>query len=391
MKILPIAVVIAILLGALALAQNGVVVTKSGVKYEGEITERGDLVIVRDSRNIQTTIKREDIESITYRESVEQSIRDRLEKLGATDVPGRIALAREAFNVRQYTLARDVLESALEIEPRNEDVLQLLDLVSSQMRMEEGRQDNGTRSPGAAATVQRPAHHQTLLSADDINVIRQKELRRGDTQVRINIPAPVKRRFAEVQNIPWSEFNAMSVVDQALMILDKGDDESRREVRITSDPASLAEFRRSVHPLILNGCASSGCHGGMNAGGLVLISPATSEAATYTNFYILSQYAQSVGAGDGGPFGGGARRMIQRGSGARSILAEFGLPANLSEADHPKVPGYNGIFRNRDDSRYENVVRWMNESLVPTDPNYGIKYTIPRGTKPSEPSTAPAN
>ncbi len=83
--------------------------------------------------------------------------------------------------------------------------------------------------------------------------------------------------------------------------------------------------------------------------------------------------------------------MIQRGSGARSILAEFGLPANQSEVDHPKVPGYNGIFRNRDDSRYEGVIRWMNDTLVPTDPSYGISFTIPRGTKPGSPSTAPAN
>ena len=50
----------------------------------------------------------------------------------------------------------------------------------------------------------------------------------------------------------------------------------------------------------------------------------------------------------------------------KSLLGQYGLPADVSEVDHPQVPGYDFVFRNTDDVRDKQVLDWMNKSLVGT-------------------------
>src|SRR5688572_13841975 len=105
---------------ATVLAKPGVVKTKNGQTYSGEIDESNpETITVTTGSKIPTAVPRNSIASIEYAEDFEKKFRDRLSKLPPQDIPGRLKLAREAYENRQYTLARDAAEQARQIDPNN--------------------------------------------------------------------------------------------------------------------------------------------------------------------------------------------------------------------------------------------------------------------------------
>jgi hypothetical protein len=374
---------------AVVMAAPGVVRTKSGTTFEGNVTEKADAVVV-NVRGIDTTIPRAEIESLEYG-TFDEIWNKRFAALDAKDVAGRIQLARQAYDGKHYPLADRALTEAIALEPNNAEANQLLTLVRNQQRLQPAPgNDTGANRPPATpadAPPTTPRPERNLLSPEDINAIRLMELTQQDN-VPVRIDAQLRRRFTEQQNIKVADFQRLGGVEQALAILDKAPDMAR-EVKVNRDPASMAEFRRVVQPLVLAGCAAVGCHGGPNAGKFMLINPSTDDATAYTNFYILTQYklaaaqpqpGQTSGIFGKGDSGGG---LITRGQGDRSGLVQLGLPQSIAEVDHPEVRGYQPIFRNREDPRYRQVVQWMNNSLKPIEPNYGITYTLPTGNPPA--------
>ena len=400
----------------LLLGRTGVVKTRDGQTIEGEITEQAQTITVT-RRRIPIVISRGDVESIEYPTgTVQEQFDKRLGSLDDKDVAGRIALARWAFDQDQYLLSRQALESALTIEPTNREASALLENVRMQIRLERTKKAGDERkpvtSPTTASATTGPTGPQALpdprhlLTLDDINAIRQFELKPTDTFVRINFAKDVKKRFAQAQNIRVQDFNALEPFDQLQEILRKGTPDMQRDVRIVSDPPSILEYRRYVQPLVLSSCATTGCHGAAGAGGLMLFNPADNEAVTYTNFYLLNTYATKAGEAQG-PFGAGERRVIDRLQPQQSLLLQYGLPANIAEHDHPKVNGHRVVFRNRDDIAYRRLSDWITSSLRAIKPEYPVTYTPPpptgravtppprvREAEPppatTEPTTAPA-
>ncbi len=379
---------------AILLAKPGVVVTKDGQRLEGEITEKTDAVVV-NIRGIDTSVSRDNVTSINYAEPFQKEYQDRLAKLDAKDVKGRIDLARWAFDQKQYAAAREACEAALAIDPNNRDAVDLENLIRSQMRMEQAAK-NATPKPAPTPTApsasgdKTPAMgpgNQKLLTPNDINTIKQAELRPGDTRTAMRLENNVERRYLQYANLQFNEFNAKSIVDRAIDILDKGDPSMRKDVKIIGDPASITEFKSTIQPMILNGCAASNCHGGSKGGALQLIAPAASDAVTYTNFYILTQYHKKINEPNAGAFESNAdRKSIDRGHGSESLLAQYMLPADVSKFDHPTVPGYNGITRGKDDVKFRQVVNWMDNSLSQIAPNYGIKFELPAASASTQPA-----
>src|SRR5206468_12782743 len=106
---------------------------------------------------------------------------------------------------------------------------------------------------------------------------------------------------------------------------------------------------------------------------------------------ILNSYHTIVNNTEGGPFGGPVeRRMIDRGQGQRSLLAQYMLPPEQTEVGHPRVANYNGYVRSKEDAKWRQVVAWINEALVVPAPDYGIRYEIPNAPPPLPPSSAPS-
>jgi hypothetical protein len=128
----------------------------------------------------------------------------------------------------------------------------------------------------------------------------------------------------------------------------------------------------------------------MGAAKFHLVTPAESELAGYTNFYILQNYTKAVKA-DSGVFGKGDLRMIDRQQPERSILLQYALPGAIAEYDHPDVNGYRPAVRGLNDPRYHQILDWIGSSLKAEDPNYGIDYPVQGSTSAaSQPASSPA-
>lgn len=389
-RLLLVVMVALLVLGSLVLARTGKVTTTEGQSFTGEVRETEKEVIIT-IHGVETVIQRENVASVQYLEDWETEFLRKLEALNPNDVAGRVRLAREAFDARRYVIARDVLEEALKIDPRDTEALTMMETVRRQIRLEETRRPVAPRpvappdrldadpdAPPPALGVRQPL---PTLSDAQIQEIRRRELTPADVNIRVRFEPNVIREFAESQGMTFQEFNRLPTLEKAMRIIDRGTPEMVQRVQIMQDPQVLATYRRTIQPLILNGCASSGCHGGPQAGNFRLIAPADNDAATYTNFFLLQDYTRKVGRAEG-IFGTGATRMITRGQGDQSLLAQYMLPPTISDLDHPQVPGYTGLARSRQDPRYQQVVAWIN-SLTRVAPNYQFDFRLP--------ATQPAN
>ena len=399
---------VALSAGIFCFADNGIVKTKEGAAYQGDVKDRGDNVVIT-IHGIDTVIPKTEIASIERVGSYADDFHARLAKLGQADVAGRITLAREAFDKRQYELAREAAESALAADNNSREATDMLELIRSQVRLERAKADNptvptgtgaSTAPPVAQAPNAQPGIERRLLSNGDIETIRRMELQATDTTARIRFEGDVKKRFADSQNIPFAQFNGQSPTQQAIQILDKGEKSMKEKVHVMSDPQSITEYRGQIQPLVLRNCATSNCHGSVAGGRFVLYtSQEANDQVAYTNLYILEKFAMNIkskGDTESGVFGGKSeKRMVDRGHGEESLLANFGLPTTVADPNHPLVNGkaIAPIFRGKDDPRYQMILRWMDKSLTQIQPEYGITYVPPVGatTEPaSEDKPGPA-
>ncbi|HEX8522502.1 MAG TPA: hypothetical protein VF669_09625 [Tepidisphaeraceae bacterium] len=381
-----------------ALAKQGVVKTRNGQTYEGDVEEKNDGLIVT-SRGIQTRIAQRDVVSVVYPEDFDKQLADRRAKLAKDDVRGRMTLAREAFNNKRYTVTRDLMEETLTIDPNNTDAAELRGNAMAQIRLERMRRNvvtTGRAKEQIATTTTAPATTQDIadrrfLRGNDINTIRQFELQETETDVPIRFERDVKRRYAmKLSNRPIDQFLALTPMQQAIDILKNGAPEMRNDVRIMRDPQAMMVYRRAVQPYVLQNCSTSQCHGGPGGGKLVLFNPADSDQATYTNFFIMQAYNKKAQAASG-IFGTGELQMIDRMNPARSLLLQYSIPQNVSEYDHPQVAGYRPPLRGQDDLRYRQLFAWVHDSINPglDVPNYGINFPTPGGS--TQPATNAAS
>jgi hypothetical protein len=123
---------------------------------------------------------------------------------------------------------------------------------------------------------------------------------------------------------------------------------------------------------VLQNCATSGCHGGPGAVKFSLIQPSESDAATYTNFYLLQRYKKESKQASESLFARGDLRMIDRQRPEQSLLLQYALPGSIAAQDHPDVLNYKPALRNVNDPRYKLVLDWIS-SIRPVEPDYGIQ------------------
>jgi len=390
-------IVLCLVLSGGAFAKEGTVKTSDGNTFTGDIQEEADKVIV-SVKGIITTLDRSDIASIEYPSGADEEFAARMKKLAKDDVAGRIDLARWAFDKSRYDLSRRALDDAIRIDPNSREAYDMMQTVSQQMALESkksagsGRNDVPDRdNPPATAPGDRPrrplaAGARQFLSQDQINQVRQFELRSADTNVRIRLDGDVQRTHAERVGTPVIEFRKKPMLDQALAILEGDDEDSREKVHVLSDPAAILTFKRDVQGFVVNGCATSGCHGGNNPGGFVLTNSTESDASTYTNFYILSTYTQEIMREKESSFNA-QRSMISRASPETSLLATYALPAAHTDTPHPTVPGYRAIFRDKSDPRYRSLINWIGRTLRPAEPAYGFDFDpVGGGVSTSQPA-----
>jgi hypothetical protein len=394
------AVVVLCAFSSSLLARPGTVITKDNTAYDGDVTEdktAGTVTILM--HGIPYSLKLANIQSITYVDQVDADVRGKLLELPPTDVKGRLALAQYALHHHATTAARDVLVDAQRIDPADADVRDLLEQVKAQLRAEApATQSSGpvaasqpTTQPvgggvfgGIAIAPPAPTGGVTReVTPDEINFIRQSELRDGDN-VRVRIDVELRKRFADYINMSPADFNKLPAMAQAFMILDKGKPDMRRQVKILGDPPAIISFRKTVDRTLLVGCATSKCHGGSKPA-IFRLYPQDNEAAAYTNFLVLQQYSARLQ--------GRQILMIDRQSPEQSLLLSYMLPPAITDLPHPEAKGYHGALRNRTDPRFAQALAWIRDDLKPLTPDYSaIDLSQPPTTRPAETAgAAPAN
>ncbi len=377
------------ILSSMVFARPGEVVSKEGQVYRGDVTESDDgkSVLIK-SGTIETRLHRLNVAKVEYTRSFDEQFAEKTAKLQPTDAMSRVELGKWANDNGKYAEARTMYEDALKIDPSNREASHLLDVLLKQSELDkkstksdaksEGKSDRkpaskpattASSNPSTAPTTAEalsPVIEKKTLTPADINVIRQKELRPGEN-FTARLDNNVQKRFVDSTAMDAVKFNALSINDRARKILDAHDADLCRDVKLSTDPAALKDFRR-IQPVILSGCANSGCHATANAGNLALYSPADNEAKAYTNFYLLQTYVK------------GNQAMIDRMTPGHSLLLEMGLPPEVSTNAHPQVPNFRAAFRDRQDPRYIQVSDWIGKSLNVVQPNYGIEFPV--ATKP---------
>jgi hypothetical protein len=402
------------------MARPGKVVTKQGQTFEGDVTERkdkGEIDIVRPNGERVTLNANNVRQPIQYDAapvpgvsgdapapgagagapepgSTQELFQKRLAALGPRDVVGRITLARWAFERKEYDLAKQAASDAIQIDPRNQEARDLLLTIDAQRKLQsrtppQGQGQPGNRpAPGGVAVAPEGAHAQPgqphaatgemprPLTADEVNLIRQREWSRNDKNVKVRFQNDVKKRYlARARDVRPADFNNMNAVEQGWQIVRKGTEDMANDVRLTTDPLPLHEFKTIVQRAVLPGCAAAACHGGGPAGNFQLYPRADRDPELYANFLTLSTYTRSSGEGKE------ARKaqMIDRDRPADSLLMQYALPQNLSDNPHPDVPGFKPMFRTLKDPKYDQFLRWISNDLAPLQRDYGIDLGQPRG------------
>lgn len=378
---------------SLLLARQGVVKTRDGRTLEGDIVEKPEQVEVT-LHGIRTAVSRDNLAAdVEYFDNIDARYKDKRSKLPAKpSVKDHLDLARWLFDVKAYDLALKEIADAQKIDPNSADAATLEQTVMSQKRIERSRPPAGgntgtTTKPPAGTDPKVATPDAKFLTPDDINLIRQSEWREKDrTPPRVTVSPDLRKRFVDYKALDAGAFQALSPAAQAFIILRDGLPEMRKELRITSDPVAMQDFRRSIQTLVVNNCASTGCHGTRGVSKFFMFNTNIErDDVAYTNFYILQNYRQT--------FGDVERLMIDRTYPDRSILGQFALHIDVAEVDHPEVKGVGHIkpiAANKNSPGYKAIINWMTE-LVAGEPMYGIKYDIPgkATTKPAQ--TAPSD
>lgn len=384
-----------------AAGRPGLVKTKDGGVYDGSVDEKEESVTV-NVRGIETSIARDNILSISYGD-FETRWTDAYQKLDKTDQDGRIAAARRAFDERRYDLAEKALRDTVAMNPNNAEAADLLKLTINQRRLEHNTAtppaDRGGDTAAPAVPV-KPAGLWNTLSPAEINSIKQNEVHGDDMKARYAFENGVRKKYYD--NNPqlattyrtYSDFMKQPQGMQAAMIIKDGGDLAK-DVKVVNDPELILSFRKSALPLVLQGCATSTCHGGSDASAVAkfaLISPAPDNAAVYTDFYVLTTTKVNMNVGmvanvtSGGP---AWAYMVDRTHPDASLVLQYGLADAMADNKHPKVPGYTGIYpRGKSDPKYTAVLNFI-QALNPVAPDYGISFTLARSGS-AAPATSPS-
>lgn len=214
-----------------------------------------------------------------------------------------------------------------------------------------------------------------LLTADEVNLIRVYEIDfRDPPSLRIQ-PEGVRQlilRYGSSSLIPATteERNALyrkPPEDVARLLFDLKARDLYRYIEVQEDPPSIARFRTRVHnSWMIPNCATSRCHGGVQAGGFFLYTGNASDARIrYTNLMTLLTYKV-----DGRP-------LVNFEVPADSLLIQYAMPRHMARTPHPDVRGWQPVFKTGTPQLLSDTVEWIRGMYQPR-PDYPVDYKPPK-------------
>lgn len=358
------------------------------------VRENRDELVLRIS-GIETPIATSTIDRYQILEPILERYRKYRMSIGE-DAEQIAMLVSWLQGAEQFDLALVEVDRLLKIDPHHKQGLAMRKAILSQKELRDaggvaGEEAATPKNAGKRRVVE-PERKEMfpLLSNAQINLIKVFEidmanppriLIRRDTIGKMLstyagsplLPATPEGRDAVYRKSP------MEILDLMFRLKAR---ELYAEVEVLDQPRAMRIFRDDVQAgWLVNSCATNDCHGGADAGRLMLLNrKPRSEVSAYTNFLILDRFRLADGTA-----------LLNYDDPAKSPLLQMALPRPDATVPHPPVlRGNRGTdvwrpqFRNRQERGFERTVDWLKAMYRPR-PEYPIEYRSPRPSEP--PST----
>lgn len=376
---------------------------KDGRRISGVVSKQNAEEIVLVIAGIPTRFPTADVERFEVLPSLFERYRQLREAVG-DDADQIVKLAEWLQTREKYEWAYAEVQRALKADPSHPQALKLRTLLEQQIQLKAKRQakpkpeeDDGPEvpKPGPLPRIDFP-----LLSQEQVDLMKVYEIDLA-TNPRLLIPretiAKVLEAYSAHPLVPITREGREAIfrkgpADVLDLMFRLQAREFYKDVQVLDPPKPMQLFRDQVaRTWLLNSCATTQCHGGMEAGRLILFNRrANAERSLYTNFLILSRFRTA----DGTP-------LLDFESPERSLLLQLGLPKGRSRLPHPPVfrgvgsrDAFKPVFQTDEDRAFKSGVEWI-KSLYKPRPEYPIVYeslrplvVAPRGKAP-QPDFAP--
>ena len=354
--------------------RHGVVFMRDGGAIDGMVIQDGFTEVTLLIEGIHHNLPRGEVSHIVLRPSFEDELANARNAIDPNDANMRIALAEWIIDQGRLALARTELEEVLRLEdsPR---ARQMLEQLKARIDLE----SNSGRTP-LALPGEKPNRTDGLpprvLTPEDVNLIRVYEIDfQKPPTVEVD-PKTIRKLIANHATNPLipnqtsrqQQLFAMSDINQVKLIFDVQARELYPEIQVKSEPHSLNLFRTKVHNAwLIRNCATSGCHGGPNAGEFFLHRYGMNTPKTiYENLLILERTQLE-----------GPHKLINYEDPKMSLLIQYALPASESRLKHPPVTGYSPAFPSGGGKTMADTLAFI-EAMYNPRPNYPVEYTPPQ-------------
>ena len=358
----------------------GMIQLRDGSVLRGTVVSDDFDVVVMRIEGVFTRFPRESVVQTFLDLPLEAKYAKARESIEPDQYLRRFDLASWLFEEGAYELAQTELR---DIVARSQlpAAIRLLRIVDAQIELEQGSLDGSSGDAGRGLEPRElPLHRQNLLpkehlSASDVNLIRVYEIdfRNPPSQIFI-APEHIRElleKYGASPLIPTDStgrtqiFRADPIDIVDLMFKLKARDlYSRIEVR--SEPPALNMFRQRVHDAwLIPNCATSRCHGGLDAGRLFLHRRGSKSAQVrYTNMLILERWDELP------------TPLIDWDNPGNSLIVQHALPRSEARFPHPDVPGWKPVFKPGNQRLLRDSLQWI-EAMYRPRPGYPIEYEAP--------------
>ncbi|MEM1184845.1 MAG: hypothetical protein AAGI53_07550 [Planctomycetota bacterium] len=373
---------------------------------EAKVTIRGGrsvvgLVIAKTDEGVRLRVDgrelfvpQQDIVFVEDLPPIEERYRAQLAKIGPADTELRLVLAEWLRDRERYALALNEAEAVLSTDSANQRARRLAGWLRAQLVLEnrtrarnrnpaEGSEPNAPKAP-ARSSKEDPGV--TLLTPDQVNLIRVYEIDLGDPPKMVIPRSTIEQFFVDYADhplVPRDEDARRAIIAsrparQLDLMFRAQARELYADVKVMDDPTTLETFRQRIHGRwLVRACASNGCHGGAEAGRLRFATDRPNKTETvYTNFLILERFRLRNGEPLIDHLEAESSAFLRAGLRAEDATLIAGDPDSWT---HPEIPptrsrrGWRPIFRGPDDDRYAKTVAWI-RSLYRPRPEHPITF-----------------
>ena len=360
------------------------VVLHDGQVMTGTLISESETSITLMINGIRSTIPNNKIRESYITPPVEDRYRAMRATIEDDDTERLIQIARWLIDKDRSDLALTELEGILKAEPFNKAAVSLKVVAEQNLKLEASRTAPGKQEDGQSAS--RPRRNTMaipdfpLLTDEQINLIRVWEIDEKDPprlRIKRETLEAVFEAYSDNPKVPETAAGREAILsasqaEQLRFLFSLPARDFYHEVEVLEDPEAIRIFRDFVNRTWLrNACATTGCHGGTEAGRLQLVrATTTSPEVYYTNMVILERYRTKDGDA-----------LLNFEDPPASLLLKYALPRKQTSTPHPDVRGWRSVFRTPQDRNYRRATEWIDAMWTPR-PDYDIDYDPPTAMEP---------